>query len=67
MYASYVATWLNYREYIRAKIILVSNLMVITSPIGMNIVICGVLIVERMINIFGIKLIYIAIYIRFNY
>ena len=41
--------------------------MVITSPIGMNIVICGVLIVERMINIFGIELIYIVIYIRFNY
>ena len=41
--------------------------MVITSPIRMNIVIYGVLIVERMINIFGIELIYIVIYIRFKY
>ena len=41
--------------------------VVISSPFGMNIVTCGVLIVERMINICGIRLIYIAIYIRFKY
>jgi len=41
--------------------------VVISSPFGMNIVTCGVLIVERMINIFGIGLIYIVIYIRFKH
>ena len=41
--------------------------VVISSPFGMNIVTCGVLIVERMINMFGMGLIYIAIYIRFKY
>ena len=38
--------------------------VVISSPFGMNIVTCGVLIVEQLINIFGIRLIYIAIYIK---
>lgn len=41
--------------------------VVISSPFGMNIVTCSVLMVERMINMFGIGLIYIAIYIRFKY
>jgi len=36
-------------------------------PCWMNIVTCGGLIVERLINICGIWLIYIAIYIRFKY
>ena len=38
--------------------------MVIISPLWMNIVIYGVFIVERLINICGLLLIYIAIYIR---
>lgn len=41
--------------------------VVISSPFRMNIVICGVLMVERLINICGMGLIYIVIYIRFNY
>lgn len=44
-----------------------SFLVVITSPFGMNTVTFGVLMVERMINICGRGLIYIAIYIRFEY
>ncbi len=41
--------------------------VVISSPFRMNIVTCGVLIVERLINICGMGLIYIVIYIRFKY
>ena len=67
----YSFVWSNNRYYIRAKIILISSVsfykVVISSPFGMNIVTCGVLIVERMINIFGMGLIYIVIYIRFKY
>ena len=63
--------WSNDRYYIRAKIILISSVsfyeVVISSPLGMNMVTCGVLIVERMINMCGMGLIYIAIYIRFKY
>lgn len=41
-------------------------LVVVSSPLlWMNTVTCGGLIVEQLINICGIELIYIAIYIRF--
>lgn len=64
----YFYIWLNDILYIRAKIILISNLMVVNSPLlWMNIVIYGVLIVERVINICGIRLIYVVIYIRLKY
>lgn len=35
-------------------------------PFGMNIVTFGVLVVERMINICGLMIIYIAIYISYE-
>ena len=48
------------------KIIIIS-VMVFSSPKWMNRAIYGVLMVERLINIFGRWLIYIAIYIRSEY
>ena len=39
----------------------------LVCPSGMNIVSTSAFVVERLINIFGIELIYIAIYIRFKY
>lgn len=45
----------------------VSKWLLLVPRFWMNIAIYGVLIVERLINIFGIQLIYIAIYIRLKY
>ena len=42
-------------------------IMVITSPIWMNLVIMSGFIVKRLITMCGIKLIYIVIYIRLKY